>query len=880
MSTFFNCRQMTGVGTLMIHIISGGMPPISAGLAGMSYIYNKISHMPEQVTELPRPVGLRQAEAESLQLRYGRNTVEIRNRRFLRFIAGIVLEPMFILLAVATSIYFIAGEHSEGFMMVAAIIIVTAISVFQDARSEHALSELQSYTREGVKVIRDGSEKIIPAEDLVPGDVCLLEEGNLVPADATVISGNDFTVNESVVTGESFPVAKEAGSENNTIFQGTVVNTGMCYAIVTAIGGQTQLGRLGKTAAEVSVSRTLLQQQVGKYVRRLAIFGISAFLVIWFINYQRSGEVLQSLLFALVLAMSAIPEEIPVTFTSFMALGAYQLSKWGIISRNPQVIENLGAVDVVCLDKTGTITENRMSVKVIYRSEKGDLLSVAEAADARHLLLYAMFASEREPFDAMEKAILEAALQAGADKLAGDAVQVAEYALGGRPPMMTHIYLHNGNRIAAGKGAIERIVAVCRLEETMKTAVLAAAHAEAANGYRILGVASAACPEGELPASQDDFNWHFEGMLCLYDPPRKSVPGVISQLQTAGISVKLLTGDYSETARNISGQVGIPHTSRTLTGADVMEMSGEQLAVTVQDTSIFARMFPEAKQKVIAALQQKGHIVAMIGDGVNDVPALKHADIGIAMGKKGAEMARVSADLVITDDNLGMLTEAVRQGRKIFVNLKKSIRYIITIHIPIILIAALPLIFGWPVFNIFTPVHVIFLELIMGPTCSLFFEREPVEHNIMENKPRSRKDGILSKSELWTGILQGLAVTFAILALYYIRMRQQLPLEDIRTEVLTTLLFTNIFLTFANRSFTASITETMHYRNNLAIWVVLASVTFVGVILLIPAARDVFGLSPLPWGKLLVCLMVAFVSVAWYEVLKFMKYRGAIQKGD
>ncbi len=827
--------------------------------------------MPEQVTDLPHPEGLRQADVAALQAEYGKNAVKTVNRRFLKIIFGIVAEPMFILLAVATSIYFIAGEYAEGGMMVAAICIVTAISIFQDARSEQALKALQSYTREGVKVIRDGVQTTIAAEDLVPGDVFMLEEGNLVPADAKLISGNDFTVNESVITGESFPVPKEAVQGNDIIYQGTTVNTGMCYAVVESIGGQTQLGKLGRAAGELKSPKTLLQQQVGKYVRRLAIFGISAFLVIWLVNYERSGLVLQSLLFALVLAMSAIPEEIPVTFSSFMALGAYQLSKWGIISRNPQVIENLGAVDVVCLDKTGTITENRMSVKEIYRFENEVLERVTASVHTQQVLLYAMFASERVPFDAMEKAILESAQLSGADKLAGDAMQVAEYPLGGRPPMMTHIYAGNGKRIAAGKGAIERILQVCKLSETTKAEALAIAHTEASKGYRILGVASAVCPEGELPASQDDFPWRFEGLLCLYDPPRENVPGVIAGLHKAGISVKLLTGDYLETARNISGQVGIPEAGKSLTGAEVMAMADDQLYMAAQETGIFARMFPEAKQRVVGALQQKGHIVAMIGDGVNDVPALKMSDIGIAMGQKGAEMARSSSDLVITDDNLAMLTEAIRQGRKIFVNLKKSIRYIITIHIPIILTAALPLIFGWPVYNIFTPVHVIFLELIMGPTCSLFFEREPVEQDIMDKGPRNRKDGIMNRYEVGISILQGLIVTLGILGIYYVRMQQQLPAEEIRTEVLTTLLFANIFLTFTNRSFTATIAETIHYRNNLAPWVLLASVAFTLVILFVPQVREVFGLVPLTLGSLGICLAVAFASVAWYECYKYLK---------
>ena len=824
------------------------------------------------MAELPHPDGLRQADVQRLRLQFGRNVIDTGNFRLLKLLWGIVAEPMFILLAAATAIYMIAGQFAEGGLMIAALLAITAISIYQDRRSEHALKVLQSYTREGVKVIRDGKEQVIGAEELVPGDIFLLEEGNLVPADAILISGNDFTVNESIITGESFPVSKSAGTENNMLFHGTTVNSGMCYAEVVAIGGQTQLGKLGKAADALTGPKTLLQRQVGEYVRKLAFFGITAFMIIWLINYARSGMVLQSLLFALVLAMSAIPEEIPVTFSSFMALGAYQLSKWGIVSRNPQVIENLGMVDVVCLDKTGTITANQMTVEVVYCYKNGELSLATTNAAREKVMLYAMFASERAPFDAMEKAIVEKAQQAGVSGLAEGMRQVAEYPLEGRPPMMTHIYAGSGGRIAAAKGAIERILTVSRVDENIKNAVLDIVHVEGGKGYRLLGVASAKCPDGQLPASQDDFDWHFEGLVCLYDPPRASVRSTIETLYRAGISVKLLTGDYPETARNISGRVGIPGSTRSVSGKDVMAMADDQLQRAVQEESIFARMFPEAKQRVVGALRKNGHVVAMIGDGVNDVPALKSSDVGIAMGQKSAEMARSSSDLVLTDDKLETLIKAIGQGRKIFLNLKKSIRYIITIHLPIILTATMPLVLGWPVYNIFTPVHVIFLELIMGPTCSLFFEREPVEANVMDKPPRNRKSGLMSGGELWTGIIQGFVVTVGLLALYYARMRQGYPMETIRTEVLITLLFANIFLTFVNRSFTAHIGETIRYRNGLVPWVLAASAAFISTILFAPPVRGVFGLVPLSGTQLLICLVISLVSVGWYEVYKLIKY--------
>lgn len=833
--------------------------------------------MPEN--DKPHLAGLTQANAEQLQFRYGKNNIRVKRRTIFRLLLNVVAEPMFILLVVATSAYFIAGEPSEGLLTAAAIIIVTAVSLYQDIRSSHAMEALREYTQEKVAVIRDGKERLIRTEDIVPGDIVALVEGNLVPADARLLEQNDFTVNEAVMTGESFPVEKSTEEGHNIIYQGTTVNSGKCYAIVTATGDRTQLGKLGKAAGALSSPKTLLQKQLGRYVKLLAIFGFAAFALIWLINYSRNGDVIQSLLLALVLAMAAIPEELPVAFSAFMALGAYQLSKMGIITRNPQVIENLGTVNVICLDKTGTITENRMIVENVYVFDGGKLIPAASLEEQRSVLHFATLASEQAPFDAMEKAIVEAntAVTGGNSS---NAAMVHEYPLEGKPPMMTHVYQSDLHAIVAGKGAMERILRVCRLSPDVLPGIHTIVQAEASKGYRLIGVAGASWKAAPWPASQDDFDWRFMGLICLYDPPRENMQEVIGSFYQAGIAVKLLTGDYLETAVNISGQAGIKSGNEYLTGDQVMAMMDTELAAAVERNVIFARMFPEAKQRVIKMLQANRHVVAMIGDGVNDVPALKMSDIGIAMGKKGTEMAREASDLVFTDDKLEKLTEAIRQGRKIFLNLKKSIRYIITIHIPIILTATLPLLFSWPVSNIFMPVHIIFLELIMGPTCSVFFEREPVEADIMQKAPRNRREGILNRHELIVGITQGLAVTAALLGLYFFRMKQEASVEQIRTEVLTTLLFANIFLTLANRSFSAHIFQTVRYRNNLAPWVLASSVAFIAAILLIPAARDIFGLVLPGAQRLFTCVALALGSTGWYELYKYSRQRRIARRPD
>lgn len=815
--------------------------------------------------------GLNESDIKSLQQRFGKNIFTLEKpRRFFHVLFDIFREPMFVLLFIACILYFILGEPGEGWMMMAAMVFVAAISFYQEVKSTHALEALKEFTEPSVTVIRAGKEQSVHAAELVPGDIILLEEGSKIPADARIIQANDLTVNESVITGESLPVDKKEIEGYDILYQGTTINSGKCYAYVTATGNSTVLGKLGKSVSAPPTAKTLLQIQIGKLVRFLAFFGISAFLLIWLVNYLHNGDIVLSLLFGLTLAMASIPEEIPVAFSSFMALGAYHMSKLGIISRQPQTIENLGAVSTICLDKTGTITENQMQVSTIYNAETDTLILVEGNRERENLsvLKYAALASETNPFDAMEKAIWEAYRHITFPSYQQPLRFVYEYALEGQPPMMTHVYEQNNTKIIAAKGGAERIIRICHLKEDEIEKMNGLVKSMASKGYRVLGVASAAQTNGDLPGAQDNFYWKFEGLLGLYDPPKKNTATVFKRFYEAGIAIKLITGDYPETVMTIAEQVGMHDYTHYLTGNDVMYMDAKDLQEAVKTVNIFARMFPEAKLRVIDALKANGEIVAMTGDGVNDAPALKSAHIGIAMGKKGTEMARQAADLILTDDDLNKVAEAILQGRKIFSNLKKAIRYIISIHIPIILTAALPLLFGWKYPNIFTPVHVIFLELIMGPTCSVFYEREPVEANLMQQKPRKRNIGLFSPGELWISITQGIVIAASILLLYYFYMYDGYSLEQTRTIVFTTLVISNIFLTFSNRSFTENFAKTIFYRNNLSWPVFLISVLFIAVIHLLPPVTNLFGMTAIGTANLFICMAVAIISVIWFELYK------------
>jgi Ca2+-transporting ATPase len=808
--------------------------------------------------------GLTNNEASELLQLHGKNIFQVsESRRNVKIIWDVIKEPMFLLLVFACLLYFILGENSEGMMMIAAIIFVSAISIYQEVKSSNALKALQELTEPEVKVIRDGIQASISVDLLVPGDLILLEEGNKVPADANVIRQNDLTVNESLVTGESLPVNKDEIS--NTLYQGTLINSGRCEAIVIATGSRTLLGKIGRSITANTVTATRLQISLNRFVKRFAFFGIAAFLLVFLINYINSKSLVSSLLFGLTLAMSAIPEEIPVAFSSFMALGAYHMSKLGIISRQPLTIENLGAVNIICLDKTGTITENKMTVHSIYDHASSAVIEMPGIKQKNsEVLYYGLLASEEDPFDAMERAIVEAYKKADGE-MPGLKIKT-EYPLGGNPPMMTHVYDVNGSLIVASKGAVERIIKVCGLGGSVAEKILEISRSFAIKGQRVLGIAGTQ-HDGPLPPDQENFNWQFKGLISLYDPPRPFVKNVLGQFYDAGINIKLLTGDFPETAMSIAKQTGIHSPGKFYTGNDILSATENELHNMVNEVNIFARMFPEAKMKVIHSLMHQGNIVAMTGDGVNDGPALKAANIGIAMGKRGTEVARQSAGLIITDDDLRKVAEAIRQGRKIFINIKKAIRYIISIHIPIILTASVPLLLGWKYPNIFTPIHIIFLELIMGPTCSVFYEREPVESNVMKLPP-AKKESLFRKDEVGISVLQGITITIGILVLYLLLIRDGYSLEAVRTMVFTTLILSNIFLTFVNRSFTNTFSETIRYKNNLVVPVLAISPCFLLLIHLVTPLRQLFGLDVISFQEFIICFLTSFISVAWFEIYK------------
>lgn len=821
--------------------------------------------------------GLTNEQVEKARVKYGFNTSGLKSESgFLKAVMGLVKEPMFILLLTASTIYFISGRLDDGIFMVCAIILVATISLYQDSRSRNALQALKDLTQPFCKVIRNGVQVNIASEQVVVGDSIIVEEGSSIPADGIIIHSNDFSVNESILTGESMAVSKSESGDNK-VFQGTTVASGLAICNVTTIGSETQLGKIGKRLEEIEEESTPLQIQINNFVKKMALAGIAVFLLVWLINFLLSKNLMDSLLKSLTLAMSILPEEIPVAFTTFMALGAWRLMKVGIIVKQTKTVETLGSATVICLDKTGTITENKMALSKLYThaskksSEANSLLGDSE----KELIRLGMWSSEPIPFDPMEVALHKAYAENTKTDERLNFKLIHEYPLEGKPPMMTHIFEDDsGKRIIAAKGAPEALINASQLTEQEKKEIETVVQEFASEGYRVLGVGITQLEGAKFPSRQQDYKFQFVGLIAFYDPPKANIKEVFNSFYKAGIQVKILTGDNTATTTTIARQVGFREADKTLTGEALMALDEAQLKENVMSTAIFTRMFPEAKLRIINALKATGQIVAMTGDGVNDGPALKAAHIGVAMGNKGSEIAKRASSLILVEDNLARLVDAIATGRKIYTNLKKAIQYIISIHIPIILTVFIPLVLGWIYPNLFSPVHVIFLELIMGPTCSIIYENEPIEKNAMLQPPRLFTTTFFNLRELITSIIQGLVITLGTLTVYQYSIHQMNDENTVRTMVFLTLISANIFLTLVNRSFYYSVLATS-LSNRMVPLIILITIGITSLILLFPQLRDFFEFEKLSIAQLAISIAVGFISVIWFELLKWRKRQNA-----
>lgn len=821
--------------------------------------------------------GLTDKEVELSRLKFGINQKKIESgNSIFSWIVDLFKEPMLILLLAVSVIYLIIGDHGEAIFMFLAIVAVSAISFYQDNRSKKALEALEKLNEPLSTVIRNAQVIKVPTHELVVGDLCIVEEGKLINADGKIVHSNDFSVNESSLTGESLSVYKNSESKDNLVYDGTVAVSGLAVFVVEQIGKETRLGKIGVSITEIKIESSPLQIQIKKFVMTMAIFGSIIFLLVCIVNYLNTKNLIESLLSGLTLAMSILPEEIPVAFTTFMALGAWKLMRDGVIIKRSNIVETLGSTTVICTDKTGTITENTMHLKHLFllKTNKTYDESEFDTTDLSTLIDYAMWSSEPLPFDPMEKTLHHVYMQTQKTDERTNYKMIHEYPLAGKPPMMTHIFENaNKQRIIAAKGAPEAIINVSVLSEGEKENILNVIHDFGNKGYRVLGVAQSNFKGYNFPEKQQELKFTFLGLVVFYDPPKQGIQTVFQHIYDAGIKVKVITGDNTETTKTIAKQAGILNVAEAIEGKDVVNLNEKQLMHEVEEKTLFTRMYPEAKLSVVNALKKKGEVVAMLGDGVNDGPALKAAHIGVAMGNKGTEIAKTAASLVITNDDLDKLIVGIAAGRRIYSNLKKAIQYIISIHIPIILTVTLPLFLGWIFPHIFTPVHVIFLELVMGPTCSIVYENEPLEKNIMKQKPRIMTETFLSWKELGISIFQGLAITLGVLFIYQWSVWLGGNEEKTRALVFTTLIFANVFLSLVNRSFYYSILACFKHKNILFPIVIGATLIMLFLILYVPAFADFFKLAGLNLREIIMAIIVAAISVMWMEIYKWTKRR-------
>lgn len=810
--------------------------------------------------------GLSPEEVQAARLAHGQNVLEKDHKEGLfRMLISILKEPMLLLLMAIALIYVILGEYAEAVFMGVALCIVSGISFYQDNRSRVALEELEKLAAPFSTVLRAGSVQKIPSTELVVGDKVWVAEGQSISADAFIVRSTDFTLNESALTGESASVYKEI---NDEVYSGTTVVSGQAVIAITKIGSATKLGQIGSALKSIQTDKSPLQIQIEKFVKGMALGGSAVFVLVVIYQWYKTGLFLDGLLQGLTLAMSVLPEEIPVAFTTFMALGARKMMQQGVIIKKSAIVETLGSTTVICTDKTGTITQNSMQLDALYLAENDRLYRKEEFTEEKvwQLLDYSMWSSQALPFDPMEKNLH--AVYASVrfpDERPRYKVQ-KEYPLEGKPPMMTQVLLGpEGHRIIAAKGAPEAILQACGEDEKYKEVY----RQLGSKGYRVLGVAKGEHHEAALPEKQGEFSYTFLGFVVFLDPPKENIASVFNRIAKAGIQTKVITGDNAATTAAIARMAGIEGSA--ITGEAYMQAKDKK--DLLRHTLLFTRMYPEAKLDVVKALKAQGEVVAMIGDGVNDAPALKAAHIGVAMGNKGTEIAKAAADVVLLGDDLEKLWLGIASGRRIYANIKKAIQYILSIHIPILLIVAVPLFMAWIFPSLFSPVHVIFLELLMGPTCSIVYENEPMEKNAMDQPPRKLSETFLNGKELLLSVAQGLAIGLAVLGMYQYVVHEGGSEVLTRSMVFTTLIFANVALSLVNRSFYYSVWETLRFKNPLMIWMNGLALGLLAVLLYVPAVSAFFDVQALGLEQVAHCAAAAFLSVLWFELYKMIKRR-------
>jgi P-type Ca2+ transporter type 2C len=830
------------------------------------------------------PSGLSDAEAAARLTADGPNALPHNKRRSpLRIVLNVLREPMLALLLAGGVVYLALGDRAEALILLVFACMSIAITAVQEARTERVLEALRDLTSPRALVLRGGERRRIAGGNVVRGDVIVLSEGDRVPADARILQAADLSVDESLLTGEAAPVrkavgvvgatARPGGEDQPTVFSGTLIVRGTALAEVTATGVRSEIGKIGVSLNQLETGTPHLQRQMRTLVLAFAIMGGAVALLVVALYGSLRGDWLQGVLAGIAVGMAMLPEEFPMVLAVFMAMGAWRISKARVLTRRASAIESLGAASVLCADKTGTLTENRMTIAAL-RLPDGQSLTIGKdlVPEAfRELAAAGVMASAPDPFDPMERAFhaLAAADLREGETLPGDGrTLIRSYPLSPKLLAMSQVWDRSdgvGLHMVAAKGAPEAIADLCQLDEPKRNAMVRAVDAMAAQGLRVLGVAEAGFVGKVLPDAQQGFDFRFLGLVGLADPLRASVPAAVALCKTAGIRVIMITGDYPTTAVAIARDAGIGG-GQVVDGAALAGMSETALAAAVQTATVFARIMPEQKLRIVRALQADGAIVAMTGDGVNDAPSLKAADIGVAMGERGTDVAREAASIVLLDDDFGSIVATVRLGRRIYDNLRKAMSFILAVHVPIAGLALIPLLFGMPL--LLGPVHIAFLEMVIDPVCSLVFEAEGEEDMIMDRPPRPVSEALFSSPTIIWSLLQGGMVLAVATAILFLAPRYGFDPDQVRALTFHTLVLSIVTLIFVDRSVSSSI-FTAFTRPNRALAFVLP---VVGVLLAITVfwapARALFRFGTLDAIWLIVPLTASVVILLSLEAIK------------